>query len=115
MKFSLTVRDDKGATSNNPASVGVTVKVVAPIPSPSPSITTVPSNQPKVNVSNGYVFVRQWGSQGTSIAIDTNITRNVYIVDNVNNLIQKFYNKMGIPKVLVMGNSMLHLVLLLTP
>jgi DNA-binding beta-propeller fold protein YncE len=60
-------------------------------PLPSPSITTAPNNQPKVNVSNEYVFVRQWGNvPGKSIAIETNMTHNVYIADNVNDRIQKF-------------------------
>jgi large repetitive protein len=43
LKFSLTVKDDKGAASNNPAVVSVTVKAAAPVPS-LPSITTAPSN-----------------------------------------------------------------------
>ncbi len=57
LKFSLTVKDDKGTASNNPSIVSVTVKAAVQ----KPSIVTASSNQTKVNVSNEYSFVRKWG------------------------------------------------------
>jgi len=90
LKFSLTVKDDKGVTSNNPAIVTVTVKptiqksAISTIPSNATATTTATpsnatatttatpsnatattSNQAKVNLANEYVFFRKWGSGGT--------------------------------------------------
>ncbi len=55
LKFSLTVKDDKGAASNNPAIVSVTVKAAS-----NQYQHTMP-NQTKPVISNEYTFVRKWG------------------------------------------------------
>jgi hypothetical protein len=109
LKFSLTVKDDKGAASNNPAIVSVTVKAVAAPPTPpiappvanqtksggnATSMTTAASNQTKIS---SMIFITKWGSNGTAdgqfnvpsgIAVDS--SRNVYVADTLSNRIQVF-------------------------
>jgi large repetitive protein len=76
LKFSLTVKDNKGAVSNNPATVSVTVKAAVPSSSPSiipsvsnqtgyaTSMTTRENNQTNNATANGYSFKTKWGSNG---------------------------------------------------
>jgi DNA-binding beta-propeller fold protein YncE len=87
LQFSLTVRDNKGAASNNPAYMTVTVKATAL--QPSSGTSSIPKER--------YSFVTQWGSNGTGdgqilqprgIAIDS--SGNVYVADMSNARIQKF-------------------------
>jgi len=93
LKFSLVVTDDKGAVSNNSATVSVTVKAAISKPQKS----TAPINQANVPAENEYVYVRMWGSGGTEdgqfnaprgIAVDS--SGDVYVADGNNNRIQKF-------------------------
>jgi sugar lactone lactonase YvrE len=95
LKFSLTVKDDKGDISS-PAIVTVTVKAAAPAPiSPSSNISTTEETSPPSKEQ--YSFVRAWGSNGTEngqfflnsgIALDS--SGNVYATDGGNDRIQKF-------------------------
>ena len=79
LKFSLTVKDDKGATSNNPAIVSVIVKA-APSLKPAPT-TQAPSSPatnttgqggnatnapPIIQTAKGYSFIKKWGSSGSA-------------------------------------------------
>ena len=72
LKFSLTVKDDKGNMSNNPAIVTVTVKPAVantasskiPNATTSKNSTAALGNQAKVNATIEYTFVRKWGSKG---------------------------------------------------
>jgi len=91
LKFSLTVKDDKGIASKNPAIVTVTVKPAiqkSAISTTASNTAVTQSNQSKFSTSNEYVFVRKWGSSGTGdgqfsypsgIAVDS--SGNVYVVD----------------------------------
>jgi phosphohistidine swiveling domain-containing protein len=90
LKFSLTVKDDKG-DSSSPASVTVTIKAAAPAPSNMSTTKGTPSS------SEQYSFITTWGSDGLEngefngtegIAIDSQ--NNVYVADTFNNRIQKF-------------------------
>jgi hypothetical protein len=73
LKFSLTVKDDKGATNNNPAIVSVAVKAAVPVSSssaptatlPVANMTSIKSNQSTINQVDSYKFVRKWGTNGT--------------------------------------------------
>jgi hypothetical protein len=95
LKFSLTVKDDKGESSS-PSIVTITVKAEA-LPPPPPPITA-PSNMSTTSPSKEqYSFIRGWGSTGTGngqfsdpsdAAIDS--SGDVYIADWGNNRIQKF-------------------------
>ena len=108
LKFSLIVKDDKGAISQ-PSSVAVTVKAaVVPPPSITPpsvsnqtgnatSMTTTQDNQTSNTRANEYLFVRKWGSNGTAdgqfsnpfgVAVDS--SGNVYVTYSGINRIQKF-------------------------
>jgi tripartite motif-containing protein 71 len=105
LKFSLTVKDDKGAVSINPATVFVTVAASSPSITPSvsnqtgnaTSMTTRENNQTNNATANGYLFKTKWGSYGTAdgqfnsptgVAVDS--SGNVYVADNNNSRIQKF-------------------------
>jgi hypothetical protein len=98
LKFSLTVKDDKG-DSSSPASVSITVKAAALAPTPpiTPSSNMGTTEGTSPPSEEQYSFVRSWGSKGTDegqfdgpsgIAIDS--SNNVYVTDLFNNRIQKF-------------------------
>ncbi len=96
LKFNLTVKDDKGATSNSPATVSVTVKATA-TPAATAPTTTGSLTKASSGTANNYQFVRKWGSQGTGngqlnsptdVAVDS--SGNVYVTEAFNHRIQKF-------------------------
>jgi sugar lactone lactonase YvrE len=95
LKFSLTVKDDKGDISS-PAIVNITIKAAAPSPIPPSSNMSTGEGTPPSSIEE-YSFVRTWGSYGTGdgqfnfpkgIAIDS--SGNVYVADSDNHRIQKF-------------------------
>jgi len=96
LKFTLTVKDDKGATSNNSTVVTIMVKAA---PAVTPPLIAAPNTSENLPIetskqrtisggANKYEFIRKWGSHGPEngqfespdgIAVDS--AGNVYIAD----------------------------------